>query len=326
MKGLLIAIVTMNRRDDLRQCLGSIRASENPVGDILIIDNNSTDGTPEMVLKAYPDVRLIRNRDNIGCAAARNQAFKYGIEHDYRYVQLLDDDVIVGDRMIEKLVAAMKGTEIFGMAAPTLCDARRPEFVYWGGGTFAFKIGFQCGNKGKSTKELEALEPVETDWVLGGVSLVACDTIRKVGYLNDRMGLFGAEDYEYSLRVRRTGIKICWVPSAVAYHQFGGGNPDDRCGDTAKIYYNWYTLYKIYFSIFGVTKIPCSLYVLSRRLKWQLDEYFSRGNEEQAAAALSAFWDIVRLKKCQPSLRCPGLLFRSARWNANRNRKRSVQG
>jgi glycosyltransferase involved in cell wall biosynthesis len=67
-----IIIPTFNGKDELRKCLESIHTQDYQNFEILIIDNGSTDGTREMILSQYPDVRLFSNRRNLYACKIRN--------------------------------------------------------------------------------------------------------------------------------------------------------------------------------------------------------------------------------------------------------------
>ncbi|MEJ2649477.1 MAG: glycosyltransferase family 2 protein, partial [Sedimentisphaerales bacterium] len=97
-----IVIVNWNTKDLLRDCLKSIGENTREVDyEIVVVDNNSTDGSAQMVKDEFEHVLLISNSENRGFAAANNQAVKIA---KGRYILLLNSDTIVLDQAIEKTV------------------------------------------------------------------------------------------------------------------------------------------------------------------------------------------------------------------------------
>src|SRR5215211_924229 len=74
---LSVVIVSWNTREHLRDCLASLEEHLGAVShEVLVVDNDSSDGSPEMVTEEFPEVRLIRNEDNVGFGRANNQAMR----------------------------------------------------------------------------------------------------------------------------------------------------------------------------------------------------------------------------------------------------------
>jgi GT2 family glycosyltransferase len=102
---LSIIIVNYNVKYFLEQCLYSvIKASLNLPAEIIVVDNNSVDGSMEMVRKKFPKVQVIANMENVGFSKANNQAIKIA---KGEYVLLLNPDTIVEEDTFIKTVHFM---------------------------------------------------------------------------------------------------------------------------------------------------------------------------------------------------------------------------
>ena len=102
---LSVVIVNYNVKYFLEQCLHSALKSARKVEtEIWIVDNNSVDGSVEMVEKKFPSVKLIANKDNRGFSKANNQAIR---ESKGEYVLLLNPDTVVEEDTFEKIVTFM---------------------------------------------------------------------------------------------------------------------------------------------------------------------------------------------------------------------------
>jgi GT2 family glycosyltransferase len=90
---LSVIIVSWNTSDELRACLESVAAGSRGFSvEVVVVDNASTDGSPDMVEARFPDVRLVRNADNLGFAAGCNAGLRVATG---RYLLLLNPDTIV---------------------------------------------------------------------------------------------------------------------------------------------------------------------------------------------------------------------------------------
>lgn len=107
-KKVLAIIVTHNRKDLLNECIDAL-LSQNYSCDILIVDNNSTDGTKDLVYRNYINndkITYCRLDENIGGAGGYNFGLKEACKLEYDYFWLMDDDCIVGKDSLEKLIEA----------------------------------------------------------------------------------------------------------------------------------------------------------------------------------------------------------------------------
>ena len=121
-----VVIVTYNVREFLDQALRSVeRASAGLSVETFVVDNDSADGSAEMVAERFPDVRLIANEENVGFAVANNQALR---EARGRLVLVLNPDTILQEDTLRTLVAFMDGHPDAGAVG---CRILNPD------GTFA---------------------------------------------------------------------------------------------------------------------------------------------------------------------------------------------
>src|SRR5258708_28427908 len=115
---LSIIIVTWNAKKYVTECLDSLQAyTNNPNAEIIVVDNASTDGTPELVRDSYPGVTLIRNEENLGFAKANNIGIR---KSTGEYVCLINSDVHVLDGCVEKVVEYMKQDSRIGLLGPKM--------------------------------------------------------------------------------------------------------------------------------------------------------------------------------------------------------------
>jgi GT2 family glycosyltransferase len=203
MNDLSIIIVNINNRKLLEECLSSIYKSTHNVNfEIIVSDNGSTDGSLEMVKDNFPEVILIENKENLGFIKASNQGLKI---YKARYAMLLNDDTIVKDGALDKLVEFMEENPKVGGCGPKLLNVDG-------------SIQHQGGLFGK--KFWRSQKPVSVDFVIGAALVVRKEVIDKVGMLDENL-FFYNDDLDWCMSIRKAGWKIFFVPQAEVIH-YGG--------------------------------------------------------------------------------------------------------
>lgn len=90
-----IIILNWNGLKDTLECLESVFKLDYLNFEVIVVDNGSTDDSVNVILKTYPQVRLIENRENLGYTGGNNIGMRYAIERDADYIWLLNNDTIV---------------------------------------------------------------------------------------------------------------------------------------------------------------------------------------------------------------------------------------
>jgi GT2 family glycosyltransferase len=226
-----IIIVSWNAREYLRGCLESIRRTSGDTAlEIIVVDNASGDGSPQMVAKEFTDVVLIQSGENLGFARANNLGIKRATGDLLAFV---NSDVIVHPNCFQELAGFMRHNSDVGLVAPRILGrdgllqlscgrlpSIRNTFCQFTGLNKVFPDipffgGFQLG-----PKEHEARHAVE---VLSGCFWLARrKAVDEVGGLDERF-FFYAEDVDWSKRFRDRGWRLFFIPEATATH-FGGGS------------------------------------------------------------------------------------------------------
>ena len=106
MMRVAIIIVTWNGMKWIDKCLLSIRQSSYPVS-VFLVDNNSTDGTPDFIKRKYPEVKLTQAKDNLGFGKANNIAIYQALQENYDYFFLLNQDAYIQQDTVKELMAVV---------------------------------------------------------------------------------------------------------------------------------------------------------------------------------------------------------------------------
>jgi GT2 family glycosyltransferase len=229
-----VIIVSWNARNYLEECLTSLHYGVSCTCEVIVVDNASTDGSPEMVRMKFPRVMLIQTGQNLGFSKANNM----GIRHSRgRYLALVNSDVNVLPGCLDKLAAFLAGNPRVGMVGPRIMygDGRQqsscrrfpslwnnvcevfylnklfPRSVFFAGEhMFHFSYDY--------TREVQVL--------VGCFILARREAVNQFGLLDEDFWMYG-EDIDWCQRCGRSGWKVMFYPDAEAIHYCGGSSAAD---------------------------------------------------------------------------------------------------
>ncbi len=236
MLDLGIVIVNWNTRDLLRDCLRSVFASEGDIAfNVVVVDNNSSDGSAQMVRDEFPDVHLIANDDNPGYPRANNQGFRgLGFAQGEapgapRYALALNPDTVLPPDALAQMVAYMDADERIGVAGPKLVlpngeldlACRRsfpsPEVSFYRMTGLA-KLFPRSRRFGRYN--MTYLDPdveTEVDSVVGAFMMVRRAAIERVGLFDETFWMYG-EDLDWAYRIKQAGWIVMYNPKVTVTH------------------------------------------------------------------------------------------------------------
>ncbi len=221
-----IIIVSWNTRDVLRTCLASIYSAAGPVSfEVIVVDNASRDASADMVATEFAGVRLIRNVDNFGFAAANNQGLEFA---SGRYALLLNSDTVVLDGAIAEAVAFSDRTPD---AAIVGCRTIFPDgrmqrncflfpsvvniFLTVTKLSQRFKAHPFFGRYRLGWWDYQSER--EVDGVAGCFMLVRQSAIERVGPMAEHYFMY-AEDADWCWRFRKAGYTVWYTPQPCIVH------------------------------------------------------------------------------------------------------------
>jgi len=263
-----VVIVSWNVRPLLADCLKSILESpgarvpsdgglelDGLSLSIWVVDNASSDGTVEMVREAFPRVRLIANKSNLGFTRGNNLVLKHC--RDARYVLLLNPDTRLtvderGRNALTHMVAYMDEHSDIGLLGPQLCFAdgtlqssrrRFPTLMTAVMESTLLERWFP-ENRWARAYHMTDVPPdsvQDVDWLVGACMLVRREVIDQVGLLDERFFMY-SEELDWCRRIAKAGWRRVYYPGACVIHYEGQSSGQvvaerQRHFDTSKIQY-----------------------------------------------------------------------------------------
>lgn len=207
---ILTIVVTYNGMKWMDRCLGSLSVSTMP-SDVMVIDNGSTDGTPEYIFEYFPEVMLHKANDNLGFGRANNVGLRYALEKGYEYVYLLNQDAWIMPDTFRILVDAMEKDRALGILSPMQMtaglDRPDPRFERW------------CPKRAlkEVTRRMRFGKVYEVDFVMAAHWMISRECLDNVGGFSPAFGHYG-EDDNYVHRAKAKGFKVAIHSGTRAVH------------------------------------------------------------------------------------------------------------
>lgn len=217
---LSIVIVNWNTKDLLRDCLKSVFDTvRRDDFEVIVVENNSTDGSQEMLKTEFPQVHLMESSENLGFPTANTQGM-YAAEGEY--ILCLNPDTIVYAGTVERVLNFLEENTDYGAAG---CRLKLPngsyqtaaaklfhpldKLVIYGFSQYLHKIGIiKMHAYDRSKYSDEYLRSNGTvDYIIGAFVMIRRELLEKVGGMDPRFFLY-VDDLDWGLRINRAGYKI----------------------------------------------------------------------------------------------------------------------
>lgn len=209
-----IVIPTYNQKKDVLECLQSLATLEYSNPEVIVVDNGSTDGTPDDIEKLHPKVKLIRNSSNLGVTGGRNLGAKHSRGE---YIFFLDHDTVVDKSALCELVEIIQSDPKIGVVGPGIYHHDEPKKIGSLGtsiGSFTGKVSFNYAGRINNGQFPEVMDVQ----VLPTAFLVRRKVLEKVDFFDD-IYFATYEDTDFCFRVRKLGYRVVCLPKAKVWHK-----------------------------------------------------------------------------------------------------------
>lgn len=217
---LSVVIVNRNGGERLAECLASVeREAAGKEWEVLVVDNASDDGSPDLAAGRFPGAKLVRNPENIGFARANNQGWRLS---SGRFVLFLNPDTVVFPGALGLLLDEIGGAVGIGAVGPALLGGQNVFQVSFGGKVSFFRELIQKSVlnawwrrrlPGYKSKRSAA-------WVSGACLMTSREVLEKTGGFDEKFFIY-FEDIDFCYRIREQGFQVVFLPEARVFHAGG---------------------------------------------------------------------------------------------------------
>ncbi|MDH7513562.1 MAG: glycosyltransferase family 2 protein [Clostridiales bacterium] len=273
---LSIVLVSYNDRVRLGRCLFSLEEEAKNLGaEVVVVDNNSADGSQELVRTSFSWAKLIENSENLGYAKGNNR----GIQGSRgKFVLLLNPDTVVPSGALSTLLAELKARPEAGAIGPALVHEDQTFQVSFGRKVSFFSELVQklARNPYYKARLKAGLPARETGWLSGACLLLRRTALEEAGVFDENFFLF-FEDIDLCLRLRKKGFRLIFEPRIKVLHAGGASTSREKLASRLE-----YRRSQVYFYRKHNSRLSLFLLKIYLRLTFFLQRFFVlRTNEER---------------------------------------------
>ncbi len=257
-----LIVLNYNGSHDTIEMIDSVFTAEKSAVDIVIVDGDSpkkdelhliqehcskkynitffaekySNKRITSVNKAHLDngsgIVLIQANNNYGFAIGSNIGIEYALERNTKnqYIALLNNDTVVTKEFLTKVLLKMESNNIDAAMGTILYYGEDPEYIWSIGGYIKWRdaAGIHLHKNERFNRNLISKNDiVMREFVSGCYTVFTKAAIKEIGLL-DEAYFFGAEEYQYSIDLKKKNMKMAWIPEAIIYHKSkldkGNGN------------------------------------------------------------------------------------------------------
>ena len=229
-------VLAFNEYDRTRECLRATLALDPPADRVLLVDNGSSDGTPDRVRAEFPAVEVLALPENRYFAGGVNAGLRRALEGGAGSILLLNNDLVLERGALGLLAQALADDPARGAVAPKIFFYDPPDRIWFAGGvvTRGFRLIRHRGLNRRDDAHAgpggglgDGRDPARAiDYVSGAAALLSRRALTTVGLLDESYVIY-VEDVDWSARARKAGFTLWYEPRARAWHHVsvasGGG-------------------------------------------------------------------------------------------------------
>lgn len=232
-------------------CFSSLKKIDKGGDEVkqVLVDNTSDDDCVDYVLKNFSEVKVIKNKENLGFAAGNNVGMRWALDHGFDYVVLLNDDTVVDKHWLVEMKRVMdKQENIAAVQSKVLLHSDKRKINSWGNNIHFLGFGYAGGYLEPDQK----MEAREITYASGSSVMYRAAVLREIGLLEEQFFMYH-EDLEMGMRIKLAGLRSMLAPKSIMYHKYSFSKSMKKYYDmernrfiTIFSYYKWQTLFLIF--------------------------------------------------------------------------------
>ena len=214
----LVSIISVNFKQTKITCdmLASLKVATYKNIEVILVDNGSKEDLYEVVIKHFPNTRIIISEDNLGFAGGNNLGIKVA---SGKYIMFLNNDTEVDPGFLEPMVEIMEKDPSVGMASPKIIYYDTDNIIQYAGSSGINPYtsrGSKIGHMEKDSSQYNLIE--ETSLVHGAAMMVPMEVISKVALMSELFFLY-YEEHDWCEMIKRAGYRVFYIGKSKIYHK-----------------------------------------------------------------------------------------------------------
>ena len=216
---IAVVICNYNGGKDIIECIKAVRASDFNDIDIIVVDNASTDGSPDEIKKTYDtDVNIIRNSENLGGAGGFGRGMRFAIEEGYHWIMTIDSDAFIFPNTVSILYSFICEDKEIGAVGAKIMKEDDPNIVFDYAKVIDFDQFHDFGKWNFLPESEETLENRDCDYVAATVALYRASAVEEVGGIDEGYFIY-FDDIDLCYRLKLLGYRVVCHGTAKAKHK-----------------------------------------------------------------------------------------------------------
>lgn len=223
-----VVIVAWRAREDVLRCLASLQEHIRLSYQAIVVDDGSSDGTPEAVRESFPQAQVLAKTVNQGLAAGRNDALSLVAG---KRVLMLDADTQVRSGAVETLAGVLDEHPEIGLVGPKLlfpdgslqfsCRRYPPlALPFLRRGPYAALNPNPTPHRRHMMQDFDHATRRPVVWTIGAAQMYRAELPSRIGRYDERISSYGGEDMDWCMRVLASGLEVWYVPDAEITHVY----------------------------------------------------------------------------------------------------------
>lgn len=212
-----IIILNYNGHKDTIECVKSLANIQYDNFKVVIVDNNSTDKSEEIIRTHFPYIKIIQTGHNLGYAAGNNCGIEYAIKSGAEYICILNNDTIAVEDFLSPLIHYLSSNNQPTIIGPMILEQDNHTVQSTGAIIDLFRGRVPVINNGKFKEEISD-EIIKCDYIGGACLVFSSDVVNNIGLLPENYFLF-YEETEWCLKAKLQGFDIICDPNISIVHK-----------------------------------------------------------------------------------------------------------
>ena len=216
-KSVNVFVLNWNGEAIILDCLRSLDKVTYVNTNIILIDNGSTDRSVDIIKKEFPNIEIIMVNKNLGYAGGNNYGFM-SAKYQSEYSIFINNDTIVSPDFIEPLIKSLNDDFLIKQTAPKILYADDPETFWFAGGYINLLFGWIRHRGIRKIDKGQYDKITIIDYATGCCFCIRTKDFELFNMFDESFPMYG-EDVDLSLRIRKLGGSIRYIPQSKIWHK-----------------------------------------------------------------------------------------------------------